>query len=56
MVSAMTIQYCLAGEEERELSISAPPDATTSAYTFLTGMEKAMFMMQESRAVIGTGE
>ncbi|XP_053629855.1 zinc finger FYVE domain-containing protein 21 isoform X1 [Cherax quadricarinatus] len=56
LVSSLTVQYCLAGEEEKEVSLAAPPDASASAFAFLTALEKAMFMMQESRAVIGTGE
>ncbi|KAK7071379.1 Zinc finger FYVE domain-containing protein 21 [Halocaridina rubra] len=55
-VSALVIQYCLPGEEEEEIGLGAPPDASSSAYAFLTALEKAVFMMQESRAVIGTGE
>ncbi|XP_045592473.1 zinc finger FYVE domain-containing protein 21 [Procambarus clarkii] len=55
-VSSLVVQYCLAGEEEKEISLAAPPDASASAFAFLTALEKAMFMMQESRAVIGTGE
>ncbi|XP_071524348.1 zinc finger FYVE domain-containing protein 21-like isoform X2 [Panulirus ornatus] len=56
LVSALILQYCLAGEEEKEVSLAVPPDSATSAFIFLTALEKAMFMMQESRAVIGTGE
>ncbi|KAK4304524.1 hypothetical protein Pmani_023517 [Petrolisthes manimaculis] len=56
VVSALMLQYCLAGEEEQDLNLEAPPDASTSAFAFLTALEKAMFMIQESRAVIGTGE
>ncbi|KAG7168885.1 Zinc finger FYVE domain-containing protein 21-like, partial [Homarus americanus] len=56
LVSALMVHYHLAGEDEKEVSLAAPPDATSSAYAFLTALEKAMFMMQESRAVLGTGE
>ncbi|XP_064083384.1 zinc finger FYVE domain-containing protein 21-like [Macrobrachium nipponense] len=55
-VTGLIVQYCLPGEEEDEIGLAAPPDATVSAYSFLTALEKAVFMMQESRAVIGTGE
>ncbi|XP_063613067.1 zinc finger FYVE domain-containing protein 21-like [Penaeus indicus] len=55
-VTGVTVQYTLAGEDEDEVSISAPPDASPSAYDFLTALEKAVFMMQEARAVIGIAE
>ncbi|KAG0726334.1 Zinc finger FYVE domain-containing protein 21 [Chionoecetes opilio] len=56
LVSGLSVQYCLAGEEGREITLEPPQDATTTAYTFLAALEKAVFMMQESRDIIGTGE
>ena len=52
----LMVQYCLAGEERQEITLEAPQDATPSAHAFLAALEKAVFMMQESRDVIGTGE
>ncbi|KAK8392249.1 hypothetical protein O3P69_017679 [Scylla paramamosain] len=56
LVSGLVVQYCLAGEEVQDITLEAPSDATTTAYAFLAALEKAVFMMQESRDVIGTGE
>lgn len=50
------VQYCLAGEEDQEITLEAPQDATTTAFAFLSALEKAIFMTQESRDIIGTGQ
>lgn len=55
-VAGLMVQYCLAGEEGQEITLEAPQDATPTAYAFLAALEKAVFMMQESRDIIGTGE
>lgn len=55
-VMSVLVQYCLAGEEDQEIILEAPEDATATAFAFLSALEKAIFMMQESRDIIGTGE
>ncbi|CAL4063008.1 unnamed protein product [Meganyctiphanes norvegica] len=55
-IHTLTLQYCLAGEEEESLQVSVPNDAPVSANHFVSALQRAIFMMQEARAVIGTGE
>ncbi|XP_050717853.1 zinc finger FYVE domain-containing protein 21-like isoform X2 [Eriocheir sinensis] len=56
LVTSLVVQYCLAGEEDQEITLEAPENAANTAFAFLSALEKAIFMMQESRDIIGTGE
>ncbi|XP_076058200.1 zinc finger FYVE domain-containing protein 21-like isoform X2 [Oratosquilla oratoria] len=56
LVCGLNISYVPVGGEEEEIGLMAPAEAPLNAFSFLTALQQAVFMMHESKAVIGTGE